>query len=141
MTSVPESTRTEAEDAVNSPFSALVVDDDPAIRDQLVAALERESFATKFASNGTMAENLCQIYRPDVVITDLKMPRMHGHELISKLLATPAPPIIVAMTGVQEPKLVRDLYLRGVDDVIFKPFMPELIAAKLYALVLRRRGG
>jgi DNA-binding response OmpR family regulator len=28
-----------------------------------------------------------------------------------------------------------------VDDVIFKPFMPELIAAKLYALVLRRRGG
>ena len=73
-----------AELATTTPLrkiSALVVDDDAGNRQLMKAYLDSPDFAVKFANDGAEAFELFKQERPDVVIADLRMPRMNGFEL------------------------------------------------------------
>ena len=118
-------------------FRALVVDDNAEIRKLISWALNRESIACDEAYDGIMASNMATIKRYDVVITDLAMPRMHGHKLIVELQRKEYPPLILVVTGVTDAKIIQDLYQRGVEDVFFKPLTMELFSAKVKALLQR----
>lgn len=67
--------------------SILLVDDEPNIRLVLGAILERQGFAVTTAEDGFAALRAIQRSRPDLVITDLRMPNMNGFELLSVLRA------------------------------------------------------
>jgi len=114
---------------------ALVVDDSADDRTLLSRALIREDFTCDTASDGIMADNLLRAKTYDVVVTDLKMPRKHGHQLIVELLSRPNPPMVVAITGLAEPKLVVDLLERGVAEVAQKPLSHMVLAAKIRAML------
>jgi CheY-like chemotaxis protein len=78
--------------------SALVVDDSMLIRHTICRFLEERGFAVESATNGAEALELLNRQRPDIIITDLSMPRMTGSELITHLKARPdlaSIPIIV----------------------------------------------
>jgi CheY-like chemotaxis protein len=77
---------------------ALVVDDSMLIRHSVCRFLEERGFAVESATNGVEALEILKTVLPDVIITDLMMPRMDGHELINQLKANPATaaiPIVV----------------------------------------------
>jgi HD-like signal output (HDOD) protein/CheY-like chemotaxis protein len=118
---------------------ALVVDDEAAVRNLTIRALQREGFSCDAAVDGVEAEKLIRSQRYDVVVTDLKMPNKNGHALASELLVREDRPLVVILTGVLEPRLTKDLTARGVDCIEFKPVNPLLFAAKIKALVDRRR--
>lgn len=48
-------------------------------------------------------------------------------------------PVVVVLTGVMEPRIAKDLMARGIDDILFKPTPFRSFAAKVRALVDRRR--
>jgi CheY-like chemotaxis protein len=79
---------------------ALVVDDSMLIRHSVCRFLEERGFAVESATNGQEALELLQTVLPDVIITDLQMPKMDGHELISALKKIPAtaniPVVVIA---------------------------------------------
>jgi CheY-like chemotaxis protein len=79
---------------------ALVVDDSMLIRYTVCRFLEERGFAVESATNGVEALQVLARVRPDLIITDVKMPRMSGTELISALKSKPEtakiPIIIVA---------------------------------------------
>ncbi len=102
-------------------------------------ALARRGFDCDPAEDGIQAEELLSDTAYDVVVTDLRMPRRHGHSLAVDLLARDNRPAVVVLTGVAEPKLANDLIVRGVDDVMFKPVDYDFLALKLKALAERRR--
>ncbi|MCL4693908.1 MAG: response regulator [Candidatus Hydrogenedentes bacterium] len=116
---------------------ALVVDDSREFRALLSRALQKENINCDVAEDGVLAEYMLENNRYDLLLTDLRMPRKHGHQLITDVLSRPDPPLIVAMTGVIEPRLVADLIGRGVVDVIQKPLAFDVIAAKAKALLAR----
>jgi response regulator RpfG family c-di-GMP phosphodiesterase len=116
---------------------ALVVDDSRDFRALLARALQKEKFQCDVAEDGLLAEYMLENNRYDILLTDLRMPRKHGHQLIIDVLSRPDPPVIIAMTGVIEPRLVTDLIARGVADVIQKPLAFDVIAAKAKALLSR----
>jgi len=119
---------------------ALVVDDEAAVRRLTIAALRDFQFACDQAADGEHALEMIGSRRYDVVVTDLRMPRRHGHSLAVELLGRGQNrPLVVVLTGVAEPRLAADLIARGVDDVVFKPLNFQLFAAKVRALCLRRR--
>jgi HD-like signal output (HDOD) protein/DNA-binding response OmpR family regulator len=120
-------------------YSALVVDDEDAWRFCIAQALTKEGFACATAADGASALEMVGATRYDIVITDLRMPNKHGHALALEILSRPSPPVIVVLTGVAEPRLVRDLYVRGVDAVEFKPISPKMLAAKVRILLERKR--
>jgi CheY-like chemotaxis protein len=79
---------------------ALVVDDSMLIRHTVCRFLEERGFAVESAANGEEALEVLQRVHPDVLITDMQMPRMSGAELITALKSKPAtakiPIVIVA---------------------------------------------
>ncbi len=64
---------------------ALVVDDSMLIRHTVCRFLEERDFEVHAATNGLEAWNLLQERRPDLIVTDLAMPKMSGMELISQV--------------------------------------------------------
>src|SRR2546428_416577 len=79
---------------------ALVVDDSMLIRHTVCRFLEERGFAVESATNGVEALQILERVRPDLIFTDMQMPKMSGSELITALKKNPEtaniPIIIVA---------------------------------------------
>jgi CheY-like chemotaxis protein len=79
---------------------ALVVDDSMLIRYTVCRFLEERGFAVEAATNGVEALQILERVRPDLIVTDMQMPKMSGSELITALKQNPTtaniPIIIVA---------------------------------------------
>jgi CheY-like chemotaxis protein len=69
--------------------SVLVVDDEPAICSLLQMVLEGEECTVEVARNGQEALRVAATFHPDVVVSDLLMPILDGHELYAALQADP----------------------------------------------------
>jgi len=82
------------------PAVALVVDDSMLIRYTVCRSLEERGFTVESATNGAEALQILERLQPDVIVTDMQMPKMSGSELITALKKNPAtssiPIIIVA---------------------------------------------
>jgi len=116
---------------------ALIVDDEPLIRDATSRAMSAHSFCCDTASDGRLALHKFREHRHDLVVTDLRMPNFHGHALILELLKENEPPNIVVLTGVANSQLVKELFSRGVNDIVHKPIDFQLFATKMLSIFER----
>src|SRR5258708_15748090 len=87
----------------STPKIALVVDDSMLIRHTVCRFLEERGFMVEAATNGLEALEMLATLEPDIIITDIPMPRMSGVELISALNNHPPTPHIpiVALSSLQ----------------------------------------
>ncbi len=69
---------------------ALVVDDSMLIRHTVCRFLEERGFQVHSASNGAEAWATLQDFKPDLIVTDLAMPKMSGSELITEIKKSPS---------------------------------------------------
>jgi len=120
-------------------FRALVVDDDSIARRTVGFSLWQEDFNCAYATDGDDALNRLATENFDLVVTDLRMPNKHGHALAVELLSREQPPLIIIHSSIDDPRLTKDLLLKGVDDIVYKPTNYAAFAAKARALVLRRK--
>ncbi len=103
----------------------LIVDDEKFIRDILADFLGMEGYHVRTAEDGAAALNELDLARYDLIISDLKMPRMGGIELL-EAIATHAPhALTVIMTGFGTVETAIDAMKRGAYDYILKPFKVE----------------
>ncbi|HEY0219404.1 MAG TPA: response regulator transcription factor [Afipia sp.] len=112
----------------------LVIDDEPPIRKLLRMGLSTQGYEILDASNGKVALELLAS-NPDLVILDLGLPDIQGHELLRMIRGRDdSVPIIVLSSRGDEAGKVQALDL-GADDYITKPFgMDELLARMRAAL-------
>ena len=117
----------------------LVVEDDERIRTALIRALRERGHAV--SSAGTALAGLRQAVeeRPDLVVLDLGLPDLDGHELLRMLRAVSAVPVVVATARDDDDSVVRALN-SGADDYVLKPFRADQLEARIRA-VLRRAAG
>lgn len=115
----------------------LVVDDEPAIRRVVGAALSARRYRVLSAPNGRTALDLAALEAPDVVVLDLGLPDIDGIDVCSRLRAwTEVPIIVLSADGADDRKIAA--LDAGADDYVTKPFStPELLARVRVAL---RRG-
>lgn len=110
------------------PPRILVADDDPAILRTLCDELAAAGYATAAARDGNEAVAEFESTPPDLVLTDLAMPKADGFRVISTVRKNHSTPIIVLSVRGGESDKVRALDL-GADDYVTKPFsVPELLA-------------
>ncbi|MCG3195582.1 MAG: Cyclic di-GMP phosphodiesterase [bacterium] len=116
----------------------LVVDDERAVLSATIRALEEEGFLCQGALNGAEALQAIETTRFDLVITDLLMPVMHGHALVTKLIEMSDPPLVIVLSAVADRRVVMDLFSRGVLDVVSKPVDYGPFVAKIKNLIAMR---
>ncbi len=103
------------------PTKLLTVDDESAIRESVAAYFEDSGFLVSQAEDGLAALEIIRRNRPDIVITDLRMPRMDGLELIAAVVSEfdNLPIIVLSGTGVLTDAI--DALRRGAWDYLTKP--------------------
>lgn len=119
--------------------TVLVVDDDPDMRFMLKLLLERGGYQVNEAADGLAALHAIKAQKPDLVLTDLRMPMMDGAELIQKLRSDDGMeglPIILITAYAVLPDTA-DL----ADETIPKPFAPERVVETVTRLLGGRRAG
>jgi CheY-like chemotaxis protein len=119
-------------------FRALVVDDELQVRHITARALSRCGFECELACDGKEALSLIRDGNFDLVVTDLRMPDVNGHRLATELLLLEDRPVISVLTGIEEPKLAKDLVARGVDRICYKPVDYLEFASDLLSIVEQR---
>lgn len=106
---------------------ALVVDDDPDIREYVRVILERAGCRVAFARDGAAALESMAQQIPDVILLDIRMPRISGDEVLDLLSKIERHPPIIVMTAA---KRARDRALRHhTPYYLAKPFDPPMLIA------------
>lgn len=117
-----------------APASILVVDDNTDMRDYLKHLLEQR-YVIRAAQDGVAALEMVAQHRPDLILTDVMMPRLDGFGLLRELRANPQTreiPIILLSARAGEESRVEGLEA-GADDYLTKPFSTREMLARVEA--------
>jgi DNA-binding response OmpR family regulator len=124
---------------VAAPSTILVVEDDPVILDLLAVNFELEGYAVVRAVDGEDGLTQARAHRPDVIVTDVMMPKRSGFDLLRDIRAdaelAPTPVILVSAKALASD--VRDGLAAGADDYVTKPFEPDDLLVRVEKLLGR----
>lgn len=102
----------------------LVVEDETSVLENILELLNAEGFRTASAHNGEEAYRIIPDVKPALIICDVRMPRLDGHGLLSRLSQTPTLSNIpfIFLTALTDRTDLRAAMELGADDYITKPF-------------------
>ena len=115
----------------------LIIDDDADLREMIALLLSQSGDAVLEAADGVQGLQLAAERRPDVILLDVMMPGLDGHEVLRQLKATPGTsdiPVIM-LTAVSSMRHVLPLLGGGARDYIVKPFEPNALVDRVHRLV------
>ena len=113
-----------------------LVDDDRNILTSVSMAIKAEGFKVQTYKDGEEAINGLTTSTPDLVVLDVKMPRMDGMEVLEKFRETSNVPVIFLTSKDDEVDQVLGLRM-GADDYITKPFSQRLLIERIRVLLRR----
>ena len=118
----------------------LVVDDDALFRELVTTILKRAGYRAVEATTGEEAVDAAERERPEVVVLDVHLPGISGHEVCQKLRAGEDGPPVLFVSGerIEAYDRVAGLLIGG-DDYLVKPFAPDELLARVHALIRRAR--
>jgi two-component system response regulator ChvI len=116
--------------------SVFLVDDDQNILTSVSMALEAEGLCVTTCSNGVEALEKIKKKTPDLIVLDIKMPKMDGIETLQKIRDLQDIPVIFLTSKDDEEDELMGLQM-GADDYITKPFSQKLLIARIRALLRR----
>ena len=117
----------------------LIVEDEPAIADNIVFALGTEGFETIWHSNGEQVLSVLSKEPVDLIILDIGLPDINGMELCKEIRKNYTVPIIFLTARSDEIDRVVGLEI-GADDYMVKPFSHIELIARVEAVLRRSRG-
>ncbi|MBM4310132.1 MAG: sigma-54-dependent Fis family transcriptional regulator [Deltaproteobacteria bacterium] len=118
--------------------SILVVDDERSIRDMLSIYLKREGFDVSCAPDGQAALECCQAQKYDIVIADIKMPRLDGIALLHRVREFAPETIFIMITAFASLESARDSMRQDAWDYITKPFDVDDIRRRIDEALSRK---
>ncbi len=119
----------------------LIIEDDATIRETLSEVLKKQGYTVHQAVNGTRALKLIKKHNYALILLDLRLPDMHGLEVMQKMRQFDSHALIVVMTAYPEVRTAVSALKAGAYDYINKPFeledMKELVRRSLETQQLR----
>ncbi len=114
----------------------LVVDDEPSLRDLVELVLKREKYEVATAADGKTALAMAEAFKPDLILLDIMLPDMSGHQVCKQLNTNKRIPTIMVTARLETIDKVLGLEL-GADDYVTKPFEIMELLARIKALLRR----
>ena len=123
---------------VHAPY-CLIVDDEPRLRQVLTHIMRRDGFNCVEAANGVEALEQLRRYPFSLVLTDLRMPRLDGMDLLRHVRAHHPDVAVVMITAVPDVQAAVNCLSNGAMDYLTKPFHLEEVRARVSQAMDRRR--
>ncbi len=105
----------------------LLIEDDREISMTLQKVLQSAGYDLTAANNGVDGLRQAETVQPDLVITDMMMPRMGGFPVLEKLKSMPNPPKIIMITANEGGRHKAYAEMLGADEYIRKPFAMDVL--------------
>ena len=118
----------------NSKRTLLICDDEEGIRESLKLVLSEE-YDLKFAHDGTEALKMLKTLTPSVMLLDIKMPKIHGMEILRQVKKMKPKLPVVIVTGYQSVEMAQEALKNGASDYIPKPFESDKLLKAVEKLV------
>ena len=118
----------------------VVMEDDETLRLLITSVLKKYGHKVLSADNGEVGLNLVRMHKPNLVVSDVQMPRLDGFAMIARLRQEPdiaATPVIL-LTSLTERAHMRIGMTAGADDYLVKPFRPADLANAVRAQLDKR---
>lgn len=112
-------------------YTVLYIEDNDALRKNIVEYLNYEFTNVLEASDGLIAYNLFNENKPDFIITDIHLPRMHGMELIRKIRDIDKNIPIIAMSAYSEREKLLSAIKYNLMDYLIKPVSREALSGAI----------
>ncbi len=125
---------------INKRLSVAIVDDNDMMRAILRGMLRGEAFdVVGEARNGTLAVDLAERLKPDIICMDVMMPEKNGLEAMAEIKAARPETQIVMITSNADPETVQDAIQNGAAGFIIKPFNAARVLDTLEKVAARMR--
>lgn len=105
----------------------LIIDDDREIASMLHGVLQNNGYRVFLAPNGAEGQRQISAQKPDLVITDMMMPRLGGFPVLEFLKTLDAPPPVIMITANEGGRHKAYAEMLGVADYLRKPFPMEVL--------------
>jgi len=118
----------------------LLVEDDPATAKSIEMMLTHANLNVYTTALGEEGVELAKLYDYDLILLDLHLPDMNGHEVLRQLrLARVNTPILI-LSGADDTESKLKGFGFGADDYLTKPFHREELVARIHAIIRRSKG-
>jgi putative two-component system response regulator len=125
--------------APNSAPYCLIVDDEPRLRQVMVHLMRGDGFQCVEAGNGIEALEQLGKYAITLVLSDLRMPKMDGFELLRELRTRYPDVAVVMITAVADVEIAVNCLAIGAADYVVKPYQLEDVRARVAQALEKRR--
>lgn len=125
--------------ADKTPVNCLVVDDEPRLRQVLLHLMRTDGFHCFEAGNGVEALELLERHPMTLVMSDMRMPRMDGIELLKQVRSRWPDTAVVMITAVADVEVAVSCLASGAMDYLTKPFHLEEVRARVKQALEKRR--
>jgi DNA-binding response OmpR family regulator len=107
----------------------LVIEDELSVRENLIDLLEANMYEVLSAENGIVGINIAFEQTPDLIICDVMMPEINGHEVLDVLRATKTTQMIpfIFLTALGDIQSIRKGFEFGADDYLTKPYENDIL--------------
>lgn len=106
---------------MKEPSSILVIDDEEYMRDSCSQVLTKEGHRVETAENGMIGLGKIKIFKPDLVLVDLKMPGISGMEVLEEIKVIDPTIVAIVITGYANLDSAINAFKRGTYDFLPKP--------------------
>jgi len=116
----------------------LLIEDNFEFLENLTEYLELEGYSILIANNGRKGVELAREFMPDIIVCDVLMREMDGHEVLQQLICTANTheiPFIFSTSMSEKVEREEALYL-GADDYIIKPYDADILLKKVQDLIV-----
>jgi len=111
------------------PLRIMVIDDENIVGKRLKPALEKTGDIVETFIEGEKALARFDEEPFDIIVTDIRMDKIDGIEILEKILATSARTTVIIITGYATVEIAREALSKGAFDFIAKPFKPSDLRA------------
>ena len=118
----------------------LLVEDDPTISKSIELMLTHANLNVYCTDLGEEGVDLAKLYDYDLILLDLNLPDMHGHDVLRQLRVAKVETPILILTGEDDTESKIKGFGFGADDYLTKPFHREELIARIHAIIRRSKG-
>jgi len=112
-------------------MNVLIIDDEPGLRQTVALILGAEGYTVQSANNGEEGLGRAAELQPDVILCDVRMPRLSGIEFLERYRAAGGSGLVIMMTAYGSTELAIDAMKKGAYDYISKPFSADQLVLTL----------